>query len=298
MTKASSFRVAAFLLWVAQALACQSPSKPRPVAVPEGIQIPVEIDGKEASPLSTQQLRGIAPDYVAGDRFAWRLGALLGPSYTRPDSVLEVEQADGVKLLFTRPAEKIDGQEPVLALNRRGDVLVALMKPDNPFPSFHGRGGNRGREGDPSTRIHGIKRIRLFLLPRGTEGSAEGKPKLAPPVKVVVKGRPETTWTQEDFDEVEPLEVMSESGDEEQEAWPVRPLAEQLIGPKARLVRVRGENGHMLEIKPEEWRQQEKIPVLRLNRRGLIKFQWVSASKEVTPKDEGLRGVSQLDFEL
>lgn len=122
--------------------------------------IPVNIDGKEASPIDLPQLTRVAPDFTEGERRAWKLRSLLGEAADRPGTIVEVEDGEGVKTVLSTVGEAKDGREVVFAVNRLGEARVALILPAEPFPSFHGRGGNRGRGGDP-TRIREVRKIWL-----------------------------------------------------------------------------------------------------------------------------------------
>src|SRR5262249_21782011 len=93
-------------------------------AVPARILIPVEIDGQPARPIDSARLRATPPD--AGVP-AWRLRRLLGSAYARPDTILEVEDERGLRSVFLRPAEQIDGRELALALDPRGAPVVMWL---------------------------------------------------------------------------------------------------------------------------------------------------------------------------
>jgi hypothetical protein len=81
---------------------------------------------------------------------------------------LEVEASDGQRTIFTRFGDTL-AEEPVLMVNRKGQVLIALVQPDDPFPAFHGRGGNRGQSAR-ANRIRGVTKLRL------TSGSRKDDP--------------------------------------------------------------------------------------------------------------------------
>ncbi|HJZ88518.1 MAG TPA: hypothetical protein VKN99_25270 [Polyangia bacterium] len=258
--------------------------------VPADLRIEVDVDGREVAPIDANILAAHPPDFHEGGRRAWRLAGLLGALYARPGSVLEVEDADGVKTTFLRPAEKIEGREPVLMLNQRGEVLVALMNPDEPWPGFHGRGGNRGRPGDPSQRVRGVRRLRLYVA-QGAEPAPPSTPGFS--IAVIVDGKPPLTWTRADLARVGKLAVSGDSGEGSREGWSLREVARALVDAKASVVSLRGEGGRELAIDPSQWRDPTRLPVLRLNRRGQLKFQWTGKDgHEVL--GEGLRGVSEI----
>ena len=83
-----------------------------------------------------------------------------GPEKKVKYKIVEVEDGEGVKTVLSTVGEAKDGREVVFAVNRLGEARVALILPAEPFPSFHGRGGNRGRGGDP-TRIREVRKIWL-----------------------------------------------------------------------------------------------------------------------------------------
>jgi hypothetical protein len=138
---------------------CTAGDPPAP-AIPATLQVAVEVDGSAAAAIDAARLRATPPDYVDEHRRAWRLATLLADTYVPAAMELEVEQRDGTRTVFTRPTDAAAGQEPVLLLNRNGQVLIAMLDSHEPFPPFHGRGGNRGRAGDPD-RLHDVVRVRL-----------------------------------------------------------------------------------------------------------------------------------------
>jgi len=151
-------------LIVAPILGCTTPERDALPELPHDLSIAVEIEGKEVASIDTARLAAQAPDYVDEHRRAWRLGALLGASYVRADMQIEAEQRDGTRTILARPADATKGRESVLLLNRNGDVLIAELDVGEPFPGFHGRGGNRGRAGDPD-RIRDVTRLRVSSMP-------------------------------------------------------------------------------------------------------------------------------------
>jgi hypothetical protein len=76
----------------------------------------------------------------------------------KPGMNLDVEDASGQRVILARIGQT--GSEPVLMVNRKGQVLVALIEPSDPFPAFHGRGGNRGA-GSRGNRVRDVVKLRL-----------------------------------------------------------------------------------------------------------------------------------------
>jgi hypothetical protein len=143
---------------------CKRSSEPaeKPSATPPPVEVRIEVEvaGRPAPPIDAARLAAVKPDFVEGDKRAWRLGTLIDGAAGHG---IEVEDKDGVKTTF--PTESDAGtHEPMLYLNKHGDVLVTMLNAAEPFPPFHGRGGNRGRPpGDASSqRIHGVRRIRVL----------------------------------------------------------------------------------------------------------------------------------------
>lgn len=144
------------LLTAVLATACTVKEGRAPAAIPAGIAIPVTVAGAPPAMLDSAWLARTTPDFVdAEDRRAWKLSTLAGPAADEPGALVEVATADGLRLL--KPHEKA----LVLAtVNRGGELLVLLADPSDPFPSFHGRGGNRGHSGEDG-RIRGVHSIRI-----------------------------------------------------------------------------------------------------------------------------------------
>ncbi len=121
---------------------CTHSPQPERANVPADLLIQVEVNGRELPPISASTLAA-PPDVRDEHRTAWKLDRFVGEiSAARK---LVVEQADGQRVVI--PLGNTDSAAPNIALilNRKGEVLVAALDPEDPFPAFHGRGGNRGR---------------------------------------------------------------------------------------------------------------------------------------------------------
>jgi hypothetical protein len=127
---------------------------------PAGLNIPVEIDGTPAPPVDAKRLRALPPDFQDSERRAWRFGTLLGPTASQPDHEVAAIGDDNVAVVFPRPVTPTDPQ-PVLMINRRGEVIATMLAPSAPFPSYHGEGGRLGRPGDPRPHVAPVARLRV-----------------------------------------------------------------------------------------------------------------------------------------
>lgn len=173
---------------VALATACSKPSettdakrspKPPPppvassVAIPGAVHLDVEIDGAPAAPIDGARLAASKPDFVDDDHRAWRIVTLVGPAASRPGAVVAAVGDKGLSLEMPAPAGPKD-PVPALSLNRRGEVVVGLVAPDDPFPDYHGRGGRLSRPGDPLPHLAAPTKLRVYVA--GAAPVASSKP--------------------------------------------------------------------------------------------------------------------------
>jgi hypothetical protein len=148
----------ALLLVMPSCRGCGSSSEPAG-AMPQGLSVPVERDGRVLASIDQPLLDRTKPDYVDGDRKAWRLTSLLGAG-SIDGRLVEVEDAEGVRTALSGPTDLTSGRDLVLTVNRAGALRMALTSGEDVFAAFHGRGGNRGRAGDP-TRVREVRHIWL-----------------------------------------------------------------------------------------------------------------------------------------
>jgi hypothetical protein len=144
------------------------PKPPPSASAPEpgdAVRIDVTVDGKPAPPIDGTKLAATPPDFKDGEHRAWRVATLLPPA-DREGAVIAATGDKEVTIVLPRPRTKSD-PVPVLEVNRRGDVFCGLVSADEPFPSFHGRGGRLARPGDPLPRLTGLKRIAVTLSDGG-----------------------------------------------------------------------------------------------------------------------------------
>src|SRR5262249_39561661 len=118
----------------------QPPPPPaREISVPDQVRIEVTVGGKPSAPIDAPRLRGTPPDFADGEGGAWKLTTLVGTELAPPGTEFRVTGAPAAGLLLTQPARS-DEPQPVLMLNRRGELVATLLSPNAPFPPFHGEG--------------------------------------------------------------------------------------------------------------------------------------------------------------
>ncbi|MGO9711117.1 MAG: hypothetical protein ACLQBL_19810 [Polyangiaceae bacterium] len=139
-------------------------SPPPDSSAPSELAVAVEIDGHAAPPLDHAKLDATRPDFVDGDRRAWRIETLLGASAERDGAIFTVTGDQDVAIVLRHPKSD-DDRAPVLVMNRRGQILAAMVVKSDPFPSYHGQGHRLERRGDPLPRVEGVKRIVVSLDP-------------------------------------------------------------------------------------------------------------------------------------
>jgi hypothetical protein len=130
----------------------RTPMLPPPdsVEIPAALKIDVSIDGAAAAPITADRLRAVKPDFEDAERRAWRLTHVV-PELDKLGATVEAKGPAGVSLRLERSSA--DGLQPVLVLTRRGDVGVAAVDPNQPFPDYHGQGQMLRRPGDPLPRL-------------------------------------------------------------------------------------------------------------------------------------------------
>jgi hypothetical protein len=283
--------------------------KPPPadsLAIPAALHVEVEIDGTPAPAIDASRLGAVHPSFTDDDHRAWRLGAVIGPAADRPGVVISAMGDKGVALELhggTGPA----GPVPVLELNRRGEVVVALVTPDDPFPEFHGKGGRLNRPGDPLPHVSSPTRLRVYVagtspVDSGTVGTGTGggagngggsqATSNAAVLKVVITGGTPKTWSPDAFASIQRFTIHSDGS--EKDAWSLRDIAHQLVGPKARVVGAVDGDGTRAKIQPKDWADPRKTPVLRINRRGMYKIEWVDKDGNMT-NDDDVRDVKSVE---
>jgi hypothetical protein len=310
----------AALAVVIAACGCSRPSestdakrspKPPPaetVTIPAALHVDVEIDGAPAPAIDAARLTATKPDFSDEEHRAWRLATLLGTPATRPGVAFSAIGDKGLSLEM-RPGAAPSDPAPALSLNRRGEVVVGLVAPDDPFPDFHGKGGRLNRPGDPLPRVSGPTKLRVYVAAappaasasstvgtgtgggNGDGGGAQSSSD-ATPLKVVVTGGAPTTWTPAALSAVQRFTIHADGADKD--AWSLRDVVHQLVGPRARATSAVDGDGTRAKISPKDWADVKKTPVLRINRRGMYKIEWVDKDGNMT-NDDDVRDVKTVE---
>jgi hypothetical protein len=129
---------------------------------------------------------------------------------------------------------------------------------------------------------------------RGAGGAEGGEGSQLSEIAVTVDGKP-GRWTAAELGRVKILSIPDEEGGGARQGWSLRDLATTLVGPKAAVRRVVGENGKAVAIEPSSWTDTNRVPALKTNRRGQIKFFWLTAQLAPIPKTD-IRAVKELEI--
>lgn len=130
---------------------------PGPFQIPVALRIPVIVDGVSQNAIDAAKLQARPPDYRDDEHHAWRLDRLLAAEIRTEKARVSGIQSTGAAIVVQLPAER---PVPVLVVNRRGQVLLTLVDPSDPFPRFHGQGGRLARPGQQNLQAV-IERIEI-----------------------------------------------------------------------------------------------------------------------------------------
>lgn len=126
----------------------------KPVDIPASLSIGVTMDHAAKPAITADALRAAKPDFEDAERKAWRISNLVNDHGS--DMIVEAATPAGLTLKFPRPIPTL---EPVLYLTRRGEIVVAAIDPNQPFPGYHGHGGRLHRAGDSIPRLSPVARL-------------------------------------------------------------------------------------------------------------------------------------------
>lgn len=264
------------VLPVALIFACPSPA--HVVAVPADLAIQIEVDGQPREKIDAEMLKRIAPDFSTADAVAWNLEALV-PHEVIDGRVAEVEDEERIRTVLLGPNEKPGDRRPVLEISREGDVRIALIPKDGSYPPHSAR--------EAASKRRSVAAIRF---------SKEAPPAPAEPVGVeVLIDREAARTVALASTDVKPFSVASGDGSGQRDAWPLRDLARAIAGSaSAMVVEVVNAEGTSATIDAASWRDEAKMPVLRVNRKGKMKLVWLSAKLEPIDDAGVLKDVTKI----
>ncbi|MDB4968766.1 MAG: hypothetical protein JWN44_4455 [Myxococcales bacterium] len=120
--------------------------------------------------------------------------------------------------------------------------------------------------------------------------SAPAQRPAAGTIAVIVDGKPAGVWTTQQIAAAGTVAMNNQNG-EEREAWPLKKVAQTLIGPKARVVALDAGN-ERVAIDEQQWNDPQRALVLRLSHRGAFKAHWLAGGKT----DEAfLKGIERVE---
>jgi hypothetical protein len=80
-------------------------------------------------------------------------------------------------------------------------------------------------------------------------------------------------------------------------AWSLRDVAVTLVDGKARIASLADATGRVSTLSDAAWNDATRVPVVRLNQRGVWKFDWIDAATKKTLGEGSLRNVARLSIE-
>ena len=124
-----------------------------------------------------------------------------------------------------------------------------------------------------------------------TSSAAAAAPLSKGDLEVVVNGKPSGAWRAQQNAAAGAMAMKNQNG-EEREGWPLKTVAQALLGKEARVVAV-ASAGERVPIDEKAWNDSARSLVLRLNHHGEYKAIWVDGSGNA---DEAfLKGVRRVE---
>ncbi|MCP4447915.1 MAG: hypothetical protein GY811_21645 [Myxococcales bacterium] len=244
--------------------------EPAPGAsVPSSWSVPVKAAGAKVRNLDAATLNATKPDFADDERKAWRLDRLLSDSEFPLGALVEAIGVDGVGISIRRQDGE-DAPVPVIVLTRRGELVAAAVSAKEPFPNYHGQGGRLKRPGDPFPRlISPLARLRISGT--GMRTKEHVAPASIEGLLIQIGDNPPSQISSSVLGSVPSSTVLGDSGNKKTQ-WNVRDLVAASVGESAVLIAVEGDES--VAVTSAQWSDMRIRPVLQLNRRGQLKFQW------------------------
>lgn len=239
---------AAFALCV---ISCTSKDKSTSGKV-EIQDIAVEVDGTAGEAITAARLAGLKPDYTDGNKRAWKLTRLLPKALAGEGRVVEVSGAGKARLKLRNAGEVVNGTVVALVVGV-GEPFVARIDPAKPFAT-------------PTMRsVARIAQLRVYAPSQGKRRKPPVKAdKLE--VKIQLDGKAHATWKIDELNKVPTIEGKPRH-------WSMRAIADH-IAKGARISEVVSRKGNTQKLDAERWADERLKPLIKLNRRGMLKFWW------------------------
>jgi hypothetical protein len=123
-----------------------------------------------------------------------------------------------------------------------------------------------------------------------TAGQREVEP---PALSIALDGGGSAKWRLADLWRV-PANLRVSTARGEMPAWSLRDVAHVLAGEHARVGALTSARGETLILPAADWDDPSRLPILRINRRGLWKFEWLEASTKAP--GAGLKDVTGMSL--
>ncbi len=248
-------------------VACSGPSGPAPVPLKGTVRIAER--GAVRATIDPAWVAAHPPDFAWGEGQGWHLGRFFSDRWGKPGFELRVTAGGGDAVVFPNPGSRRDGRAPVLILNKKGEAVVTLAESDGSTDPFHGRGGARKRSGDDAPRVVGVTRLELV---KGGAGTAPHE--VASPPALRIEGAEPATLTAAELGQLPTIPLVDDEGSSRgATAWDLRVVVARFGA--VRVVGVVDRGAQVTPILPEEWDDKDGVPSLRVNRRGVWRFQWL-----------------------
>jgi hypothetical protein len=127
--------------------------------VPADLKITVIVDGQERPAITRDSLVATAPEWAdTQGHKGWRVAKLVGVDESTDRWFAITGTANNITVEFQAKSDA-NALVPALTLSQRGQMVLELVDPADPFPRFHGEGGRLGRSPESEPRVAGVTRI-------------------------------------------------------------------------------------------------------------------------------------------
>jgi hypothetical protein len=123
--------------------------------------------------------------------------------------------------------------------------------------------------------------------PPAAQARAQAQP--AGTVQVIVNGKAAGSWSAQQIAAAGTVSMNNQNG-EQREGWPLKKVAQSLVGPSARVVALAAAD-ERVAIDEKQWNDPQRTLILRLSHRGELKAHWVAGGSADEAFLKGVRRV-------